>query len=56
MDISTFLLILTIVSVFAFDFTNGFHDAADMVATSDTLYLRQKPIISTRWMMGTLKL
>jgi len=34
MDISTFLLILTIVSVFAFDFTNGFHDAADMVATA----------------------
>ena len=34
MDISTFLLFLTVVSVFAFDFTNGFHDAADMVATA----------------------
>ncbi len=34
MDISTVLLIVTIVSVFAFDFTNGFHDAADMVATA----------------------
>lgn len=34
MDTSTFLLILTIFSVFAFDFTNGFHDAADMVATA----------------------
>ncbi len=34
MELTTILLILTIVSVFAFDFTNGFHDAADMVATA----------------------
>jgi len=34
MDIATLLLILTIVSVVIFDFTNGFHDAADMVATA----------------------
>lgn len=34
MDFTTFLLILTIVSVFVFDFINGFHDAADMVATA----------------------
>jgi len=34
MEITTFFLILTIISVFAFDFTNGFHDAADMVATA----------------------
>jgi PiT family inorganic phosphate transporter len=34
MELTTVLLLLTIVSVFAFDFTNGFHDAADMVATA----------------------
>ena len=34
MDITTILIILTVVSVFIFDFTNGFHDAADMVATA----------------------
>lgn len=34
MEITTFFLILTVISVFAFDFTNGFHDAADMVATA----------------------
>ncbi len=34
MELTTILLLLTIVSVFAFDFTNGFHDAADMVATA----------------------
>lgn len=34
MDLTTFLLILTIIAVFIFDFTNGFHDAADMVATA----------------------
>jgi len=34
MDITSLLLLLTVISVFAFDFTNGFHDAADMVATA----------------------
>ncbi len=34
MDLSLILLVLTIVTVFAYDFTNGFHDAADMVATA----------------------
>ncbi len=34
MDLVTALLILLIVMVTAFDFTNGFHDAADMVATA----------------------
>jgi PiT family inorganic phosphate transporter len=34
MELTTILLLLTMVSVFAFDFTNGFHDAADMVATA----------------------
>ena len=34
MDLTTFLIVLTIVSVFIFDFTNGFHDSADMVATA----------------------
>ena len=34
MDISQILLLLTIITVFAYDFTNGFHDAADMVATA----------------------
>ncbi len=34
MDLTTFLVILTVVSVFVFDFTNGFHDSADMVATA----------------------
>jgi PiT family inorganic phosphate transporter len=34
MELTTILLLLTIVSVFVFDFTNGFHDAADMVATA----------------------
>lgn len=34
MELTTVLLLLTIASVFAFDFTNGFHDAADMVATA----------------------
>lgn len=34
MDLTSFLLILTIIAVFVFDFTNGFHDAADMVATA----------------------
>ena len=34
MDLSTFLVILTIISVFIFDFTNGFHDSADMIATA----------------------
>ena len=34
MDLTTFLVILTVVSVFIFDFTNGFHDSADMVATA----------------------
>jgi len=34
MELINFFLILTIVAVFAFDFTNGFHDAADMVATA----------------------
>ena len=34
MDLTTFLIVLTVVSVFIFDFTNGFHDSADMVATA----------------------
>jgi PiT family inorganic phosphate transporter len=34
MDLSLTLLVLTVVTVFAYDFTNGFHDAADMVATA----------------------
>ncbi len=34
MDITTFLLGITVVAVFVFDFTNGFHDSADMVATA----------------------
>jgi PiT family inorganic phosphate transporter len=34
MDLVTLLLILVIVAVTLFDFTNGFHDAADMVATA----------------------
>lgn len=34
MDITTFLLVLTVITVFIFDFTNGFHDSADMVATA----------------------
>ncbi len=33
MDISVFLLVVTIAVVVFFDFTNGFHDAADMIAT-----------------------
>lgn len=34
MDLTTILIILTVISVFIFDFTNGFHDSADMVATA----------------------
>ncbi|EKF73539.1 phosphate transporter [Alcanivorax hongdengensis A-11-3] len=34
MDLSTSLLVLVVVLVALFDFTNGFHDAADMVATA----------------------
>lgn len=34
MDLITVLLITVIVMVAVFDFTNGFHDAADMVATA----------------------
>ncbi|HEC17967.1 MAG TPA: inorganic phosphate transporter [Gammaproteobacteria bacterium] len=34
MDIITALLIAVVVMVVVFDFTNGFHDAADMVATA----------------------
>ncbi|QOP45899.1 inorganic phosphate transporter [Sulfurimonas paralvinellae] len=34
MDLTTFLIIATVISVFIFDFTNGFHDSADMVATA----------------------
>jgi len=34
MDITTFLLVITVVTVFIFDFTNGFHDSADMIATA----------------------
>ena len=33
MDIAFLLLIVTITIVVAFDFTNGFHDSADMIAT-----------------------
>jgi len=34
MDLNNLLLIFTIITVFIFDFTNGFHDSADMVATA----------------------
>ncbi len=34
MDLISFLLILVVIFVALFDFTNGFHDAADMVATA----------------------
>lgn len=34
MDLVTLLLIIVVISVAIFDFTNGFHDAADMVATA----------------------
>jgi len=34
MDLTSTLIILTVISVFIFDFTNGFHDSADMVATA----------------------
>ena len=34
MDLVTTLLILVVILVAVFDFTNGFHDAADMVATA----------------------
>jgi len=34
MDVIVILLVATILAVALFDFTNGFHDAADMVATT----------------------
>lgn len=34
MDLITLLLIIVIILVTVFDFTNGFHDAADMIATA----------------------
>ncbi len=34
MELITLLLILVVVAVALFDFTNGFHDAADMIATA----------------------
>jgi PiT family inorganic phosphate transporter len=34
MDLASMLLILVVLAVLLFDFTNGFHDAADMVATA----------------------
>ncbi len=34
MDLIFFLLLATIIAVAIFDFTNGFHDAADMIATA----------------------
>lgn len=34
MDLVTVLLVLVVILVALFDFTNGFHDAADMVATA----------------------
>ena len=34
MELTSFLLIVVVVAVALFDFTNGFHDAADMVATA----------------------
>jgi PiT family inorganic phosphate transporter len=34
MEVTTVLFLLTLMTVFIFDFTNGFHDAADMVATA----------------------
>ena len=34
MELTTLLLVVVIVMVAIFDFTNGFHDAADMVATA----------------------
>jgi PiT family inorganic phosphate transporter len=33
-DTQTFLLVLTIAVALAFDFTNGFHDTANAVATT----------------------
>ena len=34
MELVTFLLVVVVIAVTLFDFTNGFHDAADMVATA----------------------
>lgn len=34
MDLVFVLLIITVIAVVIFDFTNGFHDAADMIATA----------------------
>ena len=34
MDIQLFLLIIVVVTALAFDFTNGFHDTANAMATS----------------------
>lgn len=34
MDVGLLLIIIIVCAVFIFDFTNGFHDAADMVATA----------------------
>ena len=34
MELSTLLLVIVVIMVTLFDFTNGFHDAADMVATA----------------------
>jgi len=34
MDLINWLLVIVVVTVAVFDFTNGFHDAADMVATA----------------------
>jgi PiT family inorganic phosphate transporter len=34
MDLITLLLVIVVIMVTLFDFTNGFHDAADMVATA----------------------
>ena len=38
MDLINWLLVLVVVTVVVFDFTNGFHDAADMVATAIASY------------------
>ena len=34
MDLISSLLVMVVVAVVLFDFSNGFHDAADMVATA----------------------
>ncbi len=45
MDLISVLLIVVIISVALFDFTNGFHDAADMVATAIASHT-MKPLVA----------